>query len=59
MADYRPTMLENSLIVAAHPDDEVLWFGAILKRVDRVIIVYEDHWPEPEIGRARAEALSN
>lgn len=59
MADHRPAMLENSLIVAAHPDDELLWFGAILKRVDRVIVVFEDFWPDPAMGPARAEALTN
>ena len=52
-------MLSNSVIVAAHPDDELLWFGAILKRVDRVIVVFEDYWPDPALGAARAQALAN
>ncbi|NKB51431.1 MAG: hypothetical protein GKR97_04285 [Rhizobiaceae bacterium] len=59
MADNRPPMLQNSLIVAAHPDDELLWFGAILKQVDQVIVVFEDFWPDPKIGPARAKALDN
>ena len=59
MADHLPTMLRNSLIVAAHPDDELLWFGAILKNVDRVIVVFEDFWPDQAIGPARAKALAN
>ncbi|MEM6462835.1 MAG: hypothetical protein AAF724_13055 [Pseudomonadota bacterium] len=50
-------MLENSVIVAAHPDDELLWFGAILQDVDRVILVYEDFWANPQIGKARAAVL--
>ena len=33
-------LLTNSVIVAAHPDDELLWFGAILKQVDQVIVVF-------------------
>ena len=53
------SMLENSLIVAAHPDDEMLWFGAVLPKVDEVIIVFEDFWPDPAMGPARADALSN
>ena len=52
-------MLKNSVIIAAHPDDELLWFGAILKRVDQVIVVFEDYWPDPAMGAARAEALAN
>jgi hypothetical protein len=52
-------MLNNSMIIAAHPDDELLWFGAILKRVDQVLVVFEDFWPDPAMGPARAEALVN
>jgi len=55
----RAGLLENSTIVAAHPDDELLWFGAILEQVDRVTIVFEGFWPDPAIGAARAEALCN
>ena len=51
-------LLTNSVIVAAHPDDELLWFGAILKQVDQVIVVFEDFWPDPAIGPARAKALA-
>ncbi|MEP1208741.1 MAG: hypothetical protein ABJM29_14675 [Rhizobiaceae bacterium] len=59
MADRRPAMLNNSVIIAAHPDDELLWFGAILKQVDRVLLVFEDYWPDPTIGPARAAALAH
>ena len=59
MADHRPTMLSNSMIVVAHPDDELLWFGSILKQVDQVVVVFEDFWPDPSIGPARAKALAN
>lgn len=52
-------MLHNAIIIAAHPDDELLWFGAILKRVDQVIVVFEDYWPDPAMGPARARALAN
>ncbi len=36
----RPAFLRNSVIVAAHPDDELLWFGSVLKDVERVILVF-------------------
>ena len=55
----KDTMLQNSIIIAAHPDDELLWFGAILDRVDQVVLVYEDFWPKPEVGKARAAVLDN
>jgi len=53
----RPDFLNNSLIVAAHPDDELLWFASILKQVDRVVMVFEDYWPDASIGPARAKVL--
>jgi LmbE family N-acetylglucosaminyl deacetylase len=55
----RPAFLENSVIVVCHPDDEVLWFGSILKHVDTVIVAYEDFWAQPGIGSARAAALAD
>lgn len=55
----RPEFMQNSMIIAAHPDDEMLWFGAILHQVDRVLLVFEDYWPDPKIGPARSRALSN
>jgi hypothetical protein len=54
-----PEFLKNSVIVVCHPDDEVLWFGSILDRVDDVIIAYEGFWAHPEIASSRATALAN
>lgn len=55
----RETMLENSLIVGAHPDDELLWFNAIMKDVDRIVIVYRDFWAHPDLGAARGAAIAD
>jgi hypothetical protein len=55
----RPDFLQRSLIVAAHPDDELLWFGSILRDVDEVILVYHDFWAKPGLGAARQGALGN
>ena len=55
----RPAFLDNSIIIACHPDDELLWFGSILADVDRVMLVYEDYWADPALGPARAAALAN
>ena len=52
-----PPFLEASVIVAAHPDDELLWFASILRHVERVVLVYEDYWPDPRMGDARRAAL--
>lgn len=34
------TIFKNSIIVSAHPDDEILWFSSILDKVDRIIICF-------------------
>ena len=33
---------ENSALVVAHPDDEILWFSSVLENVDKIIIVFKD-----------------
>jgi LmbE family N-acetylglucosaminyl deacetylase len=49
--------LENSVIVAAHPDDEVLWFSSILSKVDQVILCYLDVASKPVWTKGRRESL--
>lgn len=46
-------ILERSIIVAAHPDDEVLWFSSILDKVDEVVVCFvnNDSYPEWTAGR--------
>lgn len=55
----RPEFLNNSLIVAAHADDEVLWFNSIVRDVDKIIVVFRDFWAQPQIGRQREAALAD
>jgi len=33
-------ILKKSILVVAHPDDEILWFSSILDKVDRIIICF-------------------
>lgn len=54
----RPEFLENSVVIGAHPDDELLWFNSILRDVDEVIIVYREFWAQPGLGAARTAAIA-
>ncbi|TDH34196.1 hypothetical protein E2A64_16065 [Pseudohoeflea suaedae] len=54
----RPEFLNNSLIIGAHPDDELLWFNAILHLVDEVAIVYRSFWAQPDLAEKRAKAIA-
>lgn len=49
--------LSNACIVAAHPDDEVLWFSSIVTRVARTYICYLGNPNRPALGRGRKAAL--
>jgi len=51
------SFLENSMIVAAHPDDEMLWFNSIIGKVDHAVIVYREFWAVPDLGKARTAAI--
>ncbi|MBP1597969.1 MAG: hypothetical protein H6Q05_3346 [Acidobacteria bacterium] len=55
MAETMP--LSNSIIVVAHPDDEVLWFGSLLREIDRVVIVFQDYDADPALGIRRGKAI--
>lgn len=52
-------LCENAVIVAAHPDDEILWFSSVMRQAQQVIILYRDFWASPGIGDRRAEAIRN
>lgn len=55
----KATLLKNSVIVAAHPDDELLWFTSILREVDQVIMVFEDFAAHPDLGDARRRVIAD
>lgn len=51
-------ILEGLAVVMAHPDDEVLWAGSVLKAAEKVIVVYGE-WPGADIISAgRREAMA-
>lgn len=51
-------IFRNSVIVAAHPDDEILWFSSLLNEVDHVLLCYLSEMINPEFGERRQQALS-
>jgi glycosyltransferase involved in cell wall biosynthesis len=53
-----PAMLEKSIIISAHPDDEVLWFSSVLDKVNKIVIclVNNESRPRWNIGRRKSLA---
>jgi len=55
----RNELLRNSIIVAAHADDEILWFNSIAADVDQIVVVYCDFWAHPDLGRKRQASFAD
>ena len=51
-------ILERSVLVAAHPDDENLWFSSILSKVDRIILCFLPVETNPIWTEGRRKSLS-
>jgi LmbE family N-acetylglucosaminyl deacetylase len=50
--------LENSALVVAHPDDEVLWFSSIIEDVGHIIIVFNASAKHPDLAASISAALA-
>lgn len=50
------TSLDRVALVVAHPDDEILWFSSIVRRVAKLVVCYLDvpERPDWSTGRRRA-----
>lgn len=52
-------ILKDSILVVAHPDDEVLWFSSILREVNHVVICFPDILKYSKMGEQRIKSLLN
>ena len=52
-------VLEKSIIVAAHPDDENLWFSSILSKVDSIILCFSPVASKPAWTEGRRKSLAD
>lgn len=51
-------ILTKTVIVAAHPDDEILWFSSLLDKADHVVLCYLGELANPDFGQFRSQALA-
>ena len=49
---------DNSILIAAHPDDEILWFSSLLDAVDEVLISFLECKSQPVWTSGRKKSLS-
>ena len=48
---------DRSILVVAHPDDEVLWFSSVLEKVGKVVVCFLDVPSRPDWSQGRRESL--
>ncbi|MBU6418602.1 MAG: PIG-L family deacetylase [Proteobacteria bacterium] len=48
----------RSVVVAAHPDDEILWLSSAMAEADPVVLCYGAPYGKPEKAEARAKAVA-
>ena len=46
------------VLVVAHPDDEALWFSAILRRMHRLVLCFGAQADHPELADARRKSIA-
>ncbi|MCG6887064.1 MAG: hypothetical protein LJE74_07640 [Proteobacteria bacterium] len=51
-------MFEDSVMIVAHPDDDILWLGSVLDKVENVIFCFNDIPRNPAIGSAREKVIA-
>ena len=45
---------EKSVVVVAHPDDEIIWMSSIIRKVDKILICFQDESSSIGFGIGRA-----
>ncbi len=51
-------MFEDSVLIVAHPDDDVLWLSSVIDKVGSIIFCFNNDPSDPEIGRARMKTIN-
>ena len=50
-------MFEASVMIVAHPDDDILWLGSVVHKVDGIVFCFNDDPCNPLVGQARRKTI--
>jgi len=50
-------MFDKSIIIVAHPDDDILWLSSVIEKVSEILFCFLDFKPNPLIGPARRKTI--
>lgn len=51
-------MFEDSVLIVAHPDDDILWMGSVVEKVDSIIFCFNDDPGNAELGAVRKKTIA-
>ncbi len=54
----RKMNFDHAAIVVAHPDDEILWFSSIIKKVNKIVVCFLDVKSKPQWSKGRRRSLT-
>jgi LmbE family N-acetylglucosaminyl deacetylase len=49
---------DKSIIIVAHPDDEILWLSSILQQAERIVFCFQDCASAPKLGPGRNRLIA-
>lgn len=50
-------MFEDSVMIVAHPDDDILWLSSVIDKVEKIVFCFNTYSPVPELGIARKRTI--
>ena len=51
-------MFEDSALIVAHPDDDILWLGSVLDKVGKIVFCFNESLRKRERGPARIKTIA-
>ena len=51
-------MFEDSALIVAHPDDDILWLSSVVNKVGRTVFCFNDYPCNPDLGAARKKTIA-
>jgi len=51
-------VFEDSLLIVAHPDDDILWLSSVLDKVGQIVFCFNDMPHREDIGDARKKTIA-
>ena len=51
-------MFEDSVLIVAHPDDDILWLSSVVDKVEQIVFCFNDDPTKPDMGVARKKTIA-